>query len=214
MRDKAATTEHTANMQRGYTQSIIDGVTTLTQYGGVLAGTKPKIDDAAESLSEAKEKAEEMALAWAELASSEREVIFRAAADIQVAQIEADTARVVANMESLSSSFENTGDVLSGLFELWGEASRFDQSEIGDWIDREYAMREALAEAQLELTRADIERIRAQTEMLERGGVELRITSDGLEPELEAFMFKIIDRIRVNVAGTYEEFLIGAGCGA
>lgn len=214
MRDRAATAEHTANMQRGYTQSIIDGVTTLTQYGGVLAGTKPKIDNTAESLSEAKKKADEMALAWAELASSEREVIFSAAADIQVAEIEADAERVIAYMESLSSSFENTGDVLSGLFELWGETSRFDQSEIGDWIDREYAMREQLAEAQLELTRAEIERIREQTAMLERGGVELRITSDGLEPELEAFMFKVIDKIRVNVAGTYEEFLIGAGCGA
>ena len=75
-------------------------------------------------------------------------------------------------------------------------------------------MREQLAAAQLELTRAEIERIRAQTEMLERGGVELRITSDGLDPALEAFMFQVIDKVRVSVAGTYEEFLIGAGCGA
>jgi hypothetical protein len=156
-----------------------------------------------------------MALAWAELASSEREVIFKAAAEIQVAEIQADAERVVASMEMLGSSFEDTGKLLSELFGLWGEAdSVFDQSQIEDWIDREYTMREALAKAQLELTRAEIERIRAQTEMLERGGVELKITSDGLEPELEAFMFKIIDKIRVNVAGTYEEFLIGAGCGA
>jgi hypothetical protein len=97
---------------------------------------------------------------------------------------------------------------------LWADADRFDQSQIEDWIDREYTIREALAKVQLELTQAEIERIRAQTQMLERGGVELKISSDGLEPELEAFMFKVIDKIRVSVAGTYEEFLIGAGCGA
>ena len=214
MRDKAAATEHTANMQKGYTQSIIDGVTTLTQYGGALAGTKPKIDDTAQSIAEAKKKADEMALAWAELASSEREIMFQAAADIQVAKIEADAERVAASMEMLGSSFENTGELLSELFNLWADADRFDQSQIEDWIDREYTIREALAKVQLELTQAEIERIRAQTQMLERGGVELKISSDGLEPELEAFMFKVIDKIRVSVAGTYEEFLIGAGCGA
>ena len=51
----------------------------------------------------------------------------------------------------------------------------------------------------------------AQTALLERGGVELKIQSDGLEPELEAFMFRIIDKVRVAVSGSYEEFLLGCG---
>ena len=58
---------------------------------------------------------------------------------------------------------------------------------------------------------AEIRRLEAQTALLERGGVELKITSEGLEPELEAFMFRIIDKVRVSVAGSYEEFLLGCG---
>ena len=138
--------------------------------------------------------------------------IFEAQADIQVAQIEADTERAVAAMDMLTQSFQNTGDVLTELFSLWsGADSLMDQSQLSEWIEREYQIREDLAQAQIDLIGAEIARMEAQTQLLQKGGVELTIQSDGLEPELEAFMFKIIDRVRVAVAGSYEEFLLGCG---
>ena len=128
-----------------------------------------------------------------------------------MAQIEADSKRAVAAMEMLGASFANTGDVLTELIGLWVGLEGMDQSKIEGWIEREYAIREKLAQAQIDMVNAEIRRLEAQTALLERGGVELKIQSDGLEPELEAFMFRIIDKVRVAVSGSYEEFLLGCG---
>lgn len=169
-------------------------------------------DKAAKTAKELAEETEKFALEWEKLASQERVAIFEASATIAVAQIEADASRAVAAMEMLSSSFANTGDVLKSLFDLWsGVEDLADQSKIEEWINREYEIREKIAQGQLDMIAAEIKRMEAQTRLLEQGGVELKITSDGLEPALEAFMFAVIDKVRVNVAGSYEEFLLGCG---
>lgn len=168
----------------------------------------------AEKTKKAAEESEKFALEWEKILSAERTAIFEAQADIQVAQIEADAERAVAAMDMLSQSFQSTGDVLTELIGLWAGLEGMDQQQITEWIEREYQIREDLAQAQIDLVEAEIARMEAQTRLLERGGVELTIQSDGLEPELEAFMFKIIDRVRVAVAGSYEEFLLGCGAGA
>lgn len=178
----------------------------------------PAIDKMTKSQEEAAKKtkdlaaeSEKFALEWGKLLSAERIAVFEASADIQVAQIEADSKRAVAAMEMLGASFANTGDVLTELIGLWVGLEGMDQSKIEGWIEREYAIREALAQAQIDMVNAEIRRMEAQTALLERGGVELKISSDGLEPELEAFMFRVIDKVRVAVSGSYEEFLLGCG---
>jgi hypothetical protein len=151
-------------------------------------------------------------LAWEEIQSAERVAIFEARADIQVAQIEADAERTVAAFESMSAAFVNTGDVLTELFGIWaGLESSMDQAQVEEWIEREYELREQLAESQIALIDAEIARIEAQTKMLEKVGMEVKISSDGLEPYLEAFMFAVVDRVRTQVAGSYEDFLLGCG---
>lgn len=168
-------------------------------------------EDAAKKTKDLAAESEKFALEWEKLLSAERIAVFQASADIQVAQIEADSKRAVAAMEMLSASFANTGDVLTELIGLWAGLEGMDQSKIEAWIEREYAIREKLAQAQIDLVNAEIRRLEAQSRLLEKGGVELKITSDGLEPELEAFMFRVIDKVRVSVAGSYEEFLLGCG---
>ena len=98
-----------------------------------------------------------------------------------MAQIEADSKRAVAAMEMLGASFANTGDVLTELIGLWVGLEGMDQSTIEGWIEREYEIRENLAQAQIDMVNAEIRRLEAQTALLERGGVELKITSEGLE---------------------------------
>ena len=171
-------------------------------------------DKAAKSAKQLADESEKFALEWEKLASAERTALFEARADIQVAQIEADAERTVAAMDMLAQSFADTGDVLTELIGLWAELEGTNQDQVTEWIEREYQIREDLAQAQIDLVEAEIARMEAQTRLLERGGTEITIQSDGLEPELEAFMFKVIDRIRVAVAGSYEEFLLGCGAGA
>ncbi len=168
-------------------------------------------EDAAKKTKDLAAESEKFALEWGKLLSAERIAVFEASADIQVAQIEADSKRAVAAMEMLGASFANTGDVLTELIGLWVGLEGMDQSKIEGWIEREYAIREKLAQAQIDMVNAEIRRLEAQTALLERGGVELKISSDGLEPELEAFMFRVIDKVRVAVSGSYEEFLLGCG---
>lgn len=169
-------------------------------------------DKQKKSIKDAAEESRKMALEWEKLASQEREVIFKAAAEIAVAQIEADAKRAVAAMDMLAGSFKNTGDVLQKLLDVWAGIDNLgDKSKVEEWIKREYDLREKLAKAQIDLVQAEIERMKAQTELLDRGGVELKISSEGLEPALEAFMFAVIDKVRVQIAGSYEEFLLGCG---
>lgn len=177
------------------------------------------VKDGGEELKAAAEKAELMTrasadfiLGWEQIQSAERVAIFEARADIAVAQIEADASRTIAAFDAMSSSFENTGDVLTELFGIWaGLDSGFDKNKIAEWIEREYKIREDLAKSQIALVEAEIKRMEAQTALLERGGVEIKISSDGLDTHLEAFMLTIIDRVRVQVAGSYEDFLLGCG---
>ncbi|WP_252178352.1 phage tail tape measure protein [Endozoicomonas sp. 4G] len=177
------------------------------------------VHDGGEELKAAAEKAELMTrasadfiLGWEKIQSAERVAIFEARADIAVAQIEADASRTIAAFDAMSSSFQNTGDVLTELFGIWaGLDSGFDKNKIAEWIEREYKIREDLAKSQIALVEAEIRRMEAQTALLEKGGVEIKISSDGLEPALEAFMFSVVDKVRVQIAGSYEDFLLGCG---
>lgn len=184
-------------------EAVASGISLDKLAKSEAAAAKDAKDLAAES--------EKFALEWGKLLSAERIAVFEASADIQVAQIEADSKRAVAAMEMLGASFANTGEVLTDLIGLWVGLEGMDQSKIEGWIEREYAIREALAQAQIDMVNAEIRRLEAQTALLERGGVELKITADGMEEDLKAFMFQIIDRVRVSVAGSYEEFLLGCG---
>ena len=194
-----------------YAEGLGDIEEAAKEAGVNLILNSEAVMENAMAMEEAAEKSEKFALEWEKILSAERIAVFEAQADIQVAQIEAEVERTVAAMDMLSTSFQSTGEVLTELLGLWAEMEGTDQQQMTEWIEREYAMREDLAQAQIDLIEAEIARMEAQTALLERGGVELTIQSDGLEPELEAFMFKIIDRIRVAVAGSYEEFLLGCG---
>jgi len=158
------------------------------------------------------EASTEYLLGWQKILSEERVAIFELAADIRVAEIEADAQRTVAAFDSMARSFESTGQVLTELFGIWsGMDSIGDRSKVEDWINREYAIREKLAEGQLSLVEAEVRRIAAQTALLERGGVAVNISADGLDPALEAFMFTVLDKVRVQIAGDYTDFLLGCG---
>lgn len=149
---------------------------------------------------------------WEKIQSSERVSLFEIKSKIDIAQIEADANRTVEAFKMMSSSFNSTETVLGKLLDLWGSArSNSDKNSISEWIEREYKIREDLAKTQQELIAAEIKRMEAQARMIEKGGMDVKISADGLEPDLAAFMFSVIDRVRVQVAGSYQEFLIGAG---
>lgn len=204
-----------------YTELTMAGEKWVDVGGGVFELVKTgttAIDEQTEAVKQqaAKQKilneaSTEYLLGWQKILSEERVAIYELKADIDIARIEADANRTIAAFDAMAGSFENTGEVLTALFAIWNDASGFDQDQIGDWIEREYKIREDLAKSQISLVESEIRRMEAQTALLQRGGVEIKINSDGLEPALEAFMFSVIDKVRVQIAGSYEDFLLGCG---
>ena len=73
-------------------------------------------------------------------------------------------------------------------------------------------IQEKLAKAQIKLTEAEVERIKAQTQALNRSDGVIKIEADGLEPEIEAFMFRILDKVKLRMTEDYTEFLLGVSC--
>lgn len=152
----------------------------------------------------------EFLLGWEKIQAEQRTAVFKLQAEIDIAKIQADAQKTVAAYDMMTESFSSTQAVLSDLFGLWADANtNSDKDSISRWIEREYAIREKLAQSQSDMIDAQIAKLKAETEMMARGGLDLRITSDGLEPDLQAFMFRIIDKVRVSVAGSYSEFLLG-----
>jgi hypothetical protein len=130
-------------------------------------------------------------------------------AKLDIANVEANARIIESAFESISASIESSGDLLGDLFGLlannWG-AARF---EIERAIREEQRLRREALELQEKLVNAQIAYIEARTESIQRGEGIITIGADGLEPELEAFMWKILERIQVRANEDQAEFLLG-----
>lgn len=165
-----------------------------------------KNTDALKKQEEATKKAEEaaakMRLEIEKLASNERIAQISAAMNIAVASIEADAQKAVAAFESIGKGIESTGKLLGDLFKAYGDYDNLEWAQvrmIEDAIRKEQQLRQDQFELQKELTKAQIEEMRARTESFKTGGGLIKIDGAGLQPHLEAFMWEILKTIQVRV---------------
>lgn len=172
-----------------------------TQFKGVSAS----VDPAKKSMEEAQKKAEEMKIKLLELASDERIKAMEFSASIQTTQIKADSEMVVASLDSIGKSVESNASLLASLF-----------TNAPDWDQFGFSARQYSEDANNrlnELNDAQIKLITAQTDYLNRkaqsGNADIVIQAAGLEPELEAFMFRILDKIRLRMSAEQSAYLLG-----
>jgi len=130
-------------------------------------------------------------------------------AKLRIAEFEANSRTVIAITESIATGLESTGDVLSAIFGQFGEISIGDQLSLERYLDRELNIQRDLVDTQRLLTEAQVEFIRAKTEALERGESLISIDGTNLEPELEAFMLRILQNIQIWANTEGQEFLLG-----
>jgi hypothetical protein len=164
-------------------------------------------------------------------AEKEMEIRVRAETEVEIAQIQAQAenlqqyfeyrARVdVAEVEqvfetirnqsdNITQMFENTGDVLSALAGSLGDISGIARLEIFELMEEEARRRDALLIEQQRLTAAQVAYLEARTRAMEAGQGIITIEANGLEPELELVLQKIIQmtQIRANEEGL--SFLLG-----
>jgi hypothetical protein len=93
-----------------------------------------------------------------------------------------------------------------GAFEHLGPLGRFDLMEL---IEKEIEIRAGLAEQQAQLTAAEIKYLDAKTQALQKGEGFINITMDGVYPELELIMHKLIEQTQIRANAEGLEFLLG-----
>jgi len=68
-----------------------------------------------------------------------------------------------------------------------------------------------LAEAQAKIANEKAELLRSQRQKIDSGEPLISIDGAGLEPEIEAFMFKILRNIQVKMSESQSAYLLGVG---
>jgi TP901 family phage tail tape measure protein len=193
-----------------------DGTIYMTNIGtkaddDKLAATKKKFDDAFP-----KEKTTEiMAKLDADKIKAQAETIQKAVewkGKLDIAQVEAETARLKTMFESINTAITSTGTTLSSeLNSLTSaySAGKGGTSFIEQQISNENTRRDNTFTLQKNLTEAQIANIKARTEATNRGDSIIKIDGTRLAPHLEAFMFAVLAAIQVRVNEEYGDFLVG-----
>lgn len=132
-------------------------------------------------------------------------------AKLDIAEAEADAKKFEALAQTISETFVNTGEVLTSLFDVYADSSALEGVQISKWIEEESRRRDEILTLEKELTQAQVDILNARAKALEKGDALIQVTGEGLEPELEAFMWKILQKIQLRVAEDSASFLLGVG---
>ena len=136
---------------------------------------------------------------------------FEAAADIAVAEL----GNIDSAFESIGGSLEGSTSGIQGLISDFNAMNQDINFSGGAWrmlVDQiafEQQRQQDLHFLQKDLTRAQIDLMRARRDALQNGDSLVTVNGDGLKPHLEAFMFEILESIQVRVSEEYQSFLLG-----
>jgi len=130
-------------------------------------------------------------------------------AKIDIAEIESNAKVMEALADSIGATFTSTGDVISSLFSNIGNLSGSELWKLTSQIDKENERRDAALKLEQELTAAQIAYMAAKTEAMEKGDANIKISMEGVYPELELIMWEIIRRVQVQANAEGSELLLG-----
>lgn len=196
--------EDTSRYVVGLDGDLIDVNKTISTLGEVTKDAGDEADEGAKKFSD-------LGVELEKLASNERIKAMEFSADIAVAEIEGDVARVEAAFGSLNTGIESTGRTLSSLWGdlAGGDLSRMQQIDLEKALRAESEYREKEFKLQEKLAKQQIELMKAKTKMLNEGEGLIKIDSDGLEPALEMIMWQIIEKVQLRANAESVEFLVG-----
>ena len=191
----------------GYEQNLLATGKALDTVGKNTSGIKKS----AEELAKAEEAAQKLKLELEKIASNERIKTLEFRAQIDVARIQADAQKVVAAFDSINAGIQSTGETLSSLWDSLGSGDlSFSQMfALQRELDKESQRRDQEFRLQEDLTRKQIEMMDAQINALNNGDGMIKISGDGLQPHLEAFMWEILKAIQVRVNADGLKMLLG-----
>ncbi|OGC00145.1 hypothetical protein A2V82_16550 [candidate division KSB1 bacterium RBG_16_48_16] len=153
----------------------------------------------------------EFKLGLEEIQSKERVSIFEIQAKGDIASLEATSQAFETMFTSLDSGIASTGETLLGLFGMMGQASStpFGMEVLLAAIEQEQELRQGEFDLQKKLIEAQIKYMALKATALKRNDALINISADGLEPEIEAFMWQILKRIQIRANAEGAEYLLG-----
>ena len=131
-------------------------------------------------------------------------------AEVDVAEAQAAAKMMESAFASVNVGIQSTGETISNLTEtlLKAESIR-DRWTIEETLRSEMEFRQQEFALQSALTKSTIEYNQARTESLERGDAAISITCDGIYPELEMLLWKVVERVQIRANANAQEFLLG-----
>jgi hypothetical protein len=167
-------------------------------------------DKSAEAMAKMALESDKLALEWEKLASHEREIVFQARVDLQIESVKAQAEAFTAIMKSVDTAIESTGTTLLGLANLFTTSQRtLGGGEILSLLRKEEERRAQSFDLQKKLIDAQLQYLNASTDRLRNGDALITIQAEGLEPELRAVLFKIIELSHVEASGVAGPLLLG-----
>ena len=130
-------------------------------------------------------------------------------AKIKIADLESAQKTLQTFSDNTTAMFENTGSVITAAFGQLSKLEGLDKYHLEDIIKAEQSVRAALAESQIKLNNFQMDYIKARTDALNRGDGMITISAQGLEPELELVMHKIIELTQIKANEEGLAFLLG-----
>jgi hypothetical protein len=168
----------------------------------------------ADEMKRAEEAARQYELKLLELASNERIKVIEARVQLNIADLQEQTKRVEAAFASINNTVTETSDNIGTLSALFVQATKGPgftaQRVIADQLEEENKIRREAFDLQKELTKAQIDEIRARAQAFTSGNPLIQIDGAGLQPHLEAFMWEILKTIQTRVNADGLELLLGA----
>lgn len=208
---------HEAGLQAGIYATAVGGLGVQYEQAGVktvkATGHFKAVTDATaeqtKKIDEAIKKSQEYQIKMEEIASNERIKTIEAKIKLNIAELEAQTKQVEAAFKSIDTTITSTGQLLGSLFGNLASADTYTKLAIEDQIKLENERRQKALDLQTKLTEAEIEKVQAQKDALNRGDGVIKINAEGMEPEIKAFMYKILKLIRIETSRDVSNYLLG-----
>lgn len=133
-------------------------------------------------------------------------------AKVDIAEFESATQQIQATYDSINNTITSTGQTISSGLDVLSGASQGDfltKWEALETINQEQEYREESMAMQKELNEAQVAYMDARTKALESGDMEIKFSTDGLEPSIEAFMIEIVKKLQGWANENASDFLLG-----
>jgi TP901 family phage tail tape measure protein len=130
-------------------------------------------------------------------------------AKVDIAETEAFFKTMSTQSQSIADMFANTGDTLTGLAAAFADVGGLARLDIFELMEEESRRRDTLLAEQSKLTAAQIKYLEARAKAMTAGQGIVTISAEGLQPELELVLQKIVQLTQIKANEEGLNFLLG-----